>query len=429
MNGRRRSHAHILTCPCASDMIAYFSEMADPPSPNHSESAPWVEIGWVVVPSVSDELQEALVEATREVRDRLSQAFPHYDFRNTLVRRSIPNARGLRELVDLLDLGTLERDAARWDFACVVTDEDLRARDKPFTFGAPASSLNVCALSTARLRPAGAGAGDDDADAGSLVSRLSALFFHLFGHLNDLPHASSSDDYMYPPHTAADLDEMRRFSARGLAILDSELSKEADLRVEEEPEQRGLLRFYLASAWRNRADIVQSVIKAQPWSFVLRLSKLATTAISTLIILMLTAEAWDVGTSQTPLGATLSSVLAVAATASYVLRRQGLLRRARGRRLSEQRVASNVSIVCVVLAAMLTTYICLFLISLTFALLAFPSLMLGGWVTPAEAQLGLSDYLVMAAFVATFGVVLGALGASFEGATYFRHATIVDEET
>jgi hypothetical protein len=35
----------------------------------------------------------------------------------------------------------------------------------------------------------------------------------------------------------------------------------------------------------------------------------------------------------------------------------------------------------------------------------------------------------MCGFVATLGVVLGALGASFESENYFRHVVLVDEET
>lgn len=401
--------------------------MASPPDSNLPDPAPWVEIGWVVVPSVSEELQQSVVEAAHLVQRHLGRTFPQYRFHSAVVRRNIPDARGLRELIDLVDLGSFEREASGWDFACVVADEDLHAYEKRFTFGAPASSFNVCALSIARLRPADS-ASERSSNCDALASRVMALFLHLFGHLNDLPHEAATSNYMYALHNAADLDHMTEFSVRGLALLDDELRKEADTRVEEEAQRRSALQFYVASAWRNREDIVQSVVKAKPWAFMLRLSKLATTAVSALIILMLTEEAWYLGTSQSGWAVALSSVTAVASTAGYVLRRQGLLRRARGRTLSEQRVASNVSVGCIVLAAMLATYVCLFLMSLGFALLAFPESMLRSWASHSVLPLVYSDYLAMAGFVATIGVVLGALGASFEEAKYFRHAAIIDEE-
>ncbi|MGD8861688.1 MAG: hypothetical protein PVI30_16885 [Myxococcales bacterium] len=399
----------------------------DPEAPQAQSAGPWIEIGWVVVPDATGALADHVREAARRVEDRLRQDFRRYRFRSVILERQLPVEGRVRELVDLIDLGEQEREAAHWDFVCAVTEDDLRAVDKPFALGAPASSMNACVLSVARLRPADELHGDT-LDGPPLPTRIAALFFHLFGHLNDLPHGREPEDFMYAPRDPTDLDRMQRFSEQGMAMLDEELRKEADPRVEEEPGKRTALRFYLESTWRNREDIVHSIAKARPWTFVLRLSRMATTAASTLIILMLTAEAWDLGTSQSPVAVAAASLLAVLLTTTYVLRRQGLLGRLRRDPLTEQRVASDVSVGLIVATAMATTYACLFLLSLAIAELVFPAAMLQDWATHS-APIDQRDYLTMAGFVATLGVLLGALGASFEGEKYFRHAAVVDEET
>ena len=50
------------------------------------------EIGWVVVPSVSEELRQSVVRAADHVQRRLGHAFPHYRFRYSVVRRNIADA-------------------------------------------------------------------------------------------------------------------------------------------------------------------------------------------------------------------------------------------------------------------------------------------------------------------------------------------------
>lgn len=46
-----------------------------------------------------------------------------------------------------------------------------------------------------------------------------------------------------------------------------------------------------------------------------------------------------------------------------------------------------------------------------------------------EGVLTLQHYLSHAGLVAALGIVIGALGASFERQYYFQHITYVDEET
>jgi hypothetical protein len=50
------------------------------------------------------------------------------------------------------------------------------------------------------------------------------------------------------------------------------------------------------------------------------------------------------------------------------------------------------------------------------------------WAASEANPIGADDYAVFVAFVASLGLLIGALGASFESQDYFRHITYVDEE-
>ena len=52
-----------------------------------------------------------------------------------------------------------------------------------------------------------------------------------------------------------------------------------------------------------------------------------------------------------------------------------------------------------------------------------------GWAASLGRPVGHDEVLAFAGFVAALGILVGALGASFEDQTYFRHVAYVDEET
>jgi hypothetical protein len=161
----------------------------------------------------------------------------------------------------------------------------------------------------------------------------------------------------------------------------------------------------------------------------LRLSRLTTAAISALLILLVTAEVWDVGMQQPPELVVGLSLGALGLTSLYILTRQRLLTRRHTRALSEQTVFTNMAITLVVLLGMLTTYGLLFTGALTLGLVFFPRQVITGWATSLQDTMHMVHYLVLAAFVASLSLLIGALGASFEQQHYFRHITYIDEET
>ncbi|MBT0961566.1 hypothetical protein [Denitromonas iodatirespirans] len=387
-----------------------------------------LDLGWLVFGEPGPEAAEVLRLARQRVLDRLGELFPRFDWQLTVIRRPKAVLHSPCEGSLLLQEGLVEHDERGWDFSFVITSADLQTYYKSYAFAMPSRALSVAVVSLARLLPHdGAAKATDHA---AQAERLCHLFLHLLGDLNGIEHRAEATDYMSAPTEAEALDAMDHFDPATVDALGAELDDVADIRLEERPQSSttGMLGFYLLAIWHLRGDIFSAVIQAEPWQFPIRLNRLTTGAVSTLLILMMTAEAWDLGLGQ-PLGRMSALSLAIlVGTSVFILRRQKLLlRRARGH-LSEQIVLTNTAITLVVFLGMASTYLLLLSLSLIAAHLLFSPALVSGWAPSVTGPIGAGHYVALGQLIASFGILIGSLGASFEGHHYFRHIAYVDEE-
>jgi len=394
-----------------------------------------VEVGWVLAGAFDEVDRRALALARTRLAELLTAWFSGFCWRFPVVWRRELRPASPVEPIELLEAATDERDHGRWDFVLVVTAAALKSHYKPFALGAPSSALDAAVISTQRLDPIVEDEqAEEDERIETIARRVTALAVHLLGHLNDLPHQDDPADFMYDLKTAADLDRMRYLQDR--ARMEEALREVAAERLEETATYRrpGLARrrgarlgFGLRVLWREWRNIWEAVRDVEPWLFPLRFSRLTTAAFSALVFLLMTAEVWELGMSQPPLRVAALALLTLAATSLYLLQRQHLLRRHRWEtRLSEQRTVASVAASVAVVLGMATTFLLIFLAVLLIGKLLFSFRLISGW---AALEPTWRHYLTFAGFVATLGLVAGALGASFEQEVYFRHVLLIDEET
>jgi hypothetical protein len=313
-----------------------------------------------------------------------------------------------------------------------VTAADLGARNQPFALATPSQALATAALSFARLDPGLRDARRSTADRAAVVGqRLAALALHALGHLNGLGHEPEPTAWMHPPRTPADLDRPRAFTPASRAELAGELADVADPRLEERSAARRLsdAAFTARALWHGRADVADAVVQTRPWLFPFQLSKLTTAAFSTLVVLVITAEAWDLGTRQPPALVAALGLAALLGTSAYLVRKQRLLARRHRRGRTEQQAVTAASVLLALALGMATTYALLFGTTLVLGALLFDAQILAGWAATLGEPVGPGHLLTFAGFVAALGIGVGALGASFEEQTYFRWVAYVDEET
>jgi hypothetical protein len=333
--------------------------------------------------------------------------------------------------VTLLEAAAVERDTRRWDFVLVMTESELVSHEVPFALGMPARSLGAAVLSTAHLEPMVPEGEDSPYPSDCFISRVERLVLHLLGHLNGLGHVEAETSVMAVSRLTDDLDRMEGYGAEELEALRAALRQVADLRLEEQMDGSRLHPswFYLTVAWRHGNDIWHNVRVLQPWRFPVRLNKLTIAGATTLLVLLMTAEAWELGMSQPVPVVALFAAVSLGVSSLFVLVRQGLWGKRRSRRMTEQVAVTNLSMLATVVLGMLTMYALLFGGALVFGWLFFHPTLERAWAATVEAPLDLERHLVFSAFVATLGLLVGALGATFEEESYFRHVACVDEET
>ena len=392
-----------------------------------------IDLGIVVYGPMDPVDAEAIRRARAQLIGNLRERFPQYRWRVPLIRRPEFRQPTRVEPVTLLQHGVEERDVHGWDFGILITGSDLIPHYKSRAMAVVARLLDLGVISTARLDPFAFDETESESNRlEGLTTRLTTLMRHVVGHLCGLPNVSDPENLMYDLDSVGELDRMVRAEPAQTQQMAAYLAQIDDARLEELHGHRhrswlNRLGFYVRSVGINRHEVFDAVRHARPWEFPQRLSRLTTAAISSLIILMMTAESWELALSQ-QLGGMVGLLLAVLlGTTAYVIQRQRLLTRREHRRLTEQLVISNVSTVLIVLAGMATMALALFALSMVAGVGLFSFDVVTKWGGLDGA--GWDDYVIMSLFVTSLGLFVGALGASFEDHYDVRHITFVDEET
>lgn len=382
-----------------------------------------IECGWLLARDLDASHREVVEAARDRVRSVLSAAFPGFVWRFP-VAVSPPSPRSASgEPAALLQQGAVERSQRGWDFALVVTSHDLRSYYKSHALAVPSRALAVAVLSLARIEPT------DGGSQAAHARRAAALSLHLLGDLNGIWHADDADSWMHAPQSAADLDTPNTFDASQHDQLERALREVADLRLEEGESPGSATVFYLRAAHARAAEIASAVFQARPWELPLRLSRLTAASLSALFVFLITAEAWDLGVSQTARSVLGVAVAVLASTTVFILHRQKLLLRRASTRPTEQEVVTNVTAVLVVFLGLASAFAVLFTLALMIEHTLFSAEIVARWAPALARDRHAEALLTMAGLTSSFALVIGSLGASLEGNDYFRHVIYADEET
>lgn len=392
-----------------------------------------IEIGVVISGQLDTVDRRAVSRAINQLHELLPDLYS--DFRFAVFPLSRPETinQGYVEPSLLLQQAVEERDNKRWDFAFVVTAAELVSVYSCYSFAALSRQLDAAVISLASIDPRAVGVDvDDQQRIECIADRLRVLVMHALGHLNGAGPSEDPASYLHHPEQLEDLDRMDRLSPDEIAKQRLALEEIADQRLEEDSSGKRLpaLNFLSRAAWINRREIFEAVVASRPWQFPRRLSRLTIAAVSTFAILYITAEAWDLALTQDGWHVLVAVLLTVLIATFHVITTQQLLLR-RGRYRSEQNVVTSSSAFLIVLCGMLTTWFALFMLGIIVGGLLFSPSVITHWAASAGLSPGdvtIGSRMQMASFTASVGLLIGALGASFESQHYFRHVILVDEE-
>ncbi|WP_138934973.1 hypothetical protein [Roseovarius arcticus] len=356
-------------------------------------------------------LEAALAHVPRLSTKSLAFAGPHLT----------PRA-GKYAPLDFLEVGLAEKLERDLPFLLIVTEVDLSSSSLAYTLALPSRLTNIAIISTRRLDPGFWGYAPDPEKA---ATRLATLMLHSFGHLVALKHERDPANVMYPLEGVEDLDHMRQLTKAQQERIAHMLPQEAN----ERSTRDGKLVFACRILIQDAGAITRAVMRANPFRLLTRMPTMLAAALSVIIVLLFSAETWDVAHAVTVSQIVLFSIISLAA-AVFVLYRAFAFNTllSRDRRITE----SSVVTIAVTFLSLLLTLLVMFMFFgglMYFGILTvFPQQLMESWPGAGEATTAL-DHLKLSLFLAAMGVLAGSLGGRSDSRDLVRGVLFILEDT
>lgn len=363
----------------------------------------------------ADERDPARLQLYRDVREQLLEAltaqFPQFQWQIAVVNRHRFSPLGAIDPLTLLEFAVQEKIAHRLDYVLALVPNELSFRDRAPTWGVPSSALEAGVIST------GAEAAPD-----VRADSLAAMSLHLLGHLWGLEHCGEGP--MRPLPARAPDAGLAPFPADQQRTIVDRLDEVADARIEEERRRLSTLAFYWRTFTADPRGILTDLWGYAPWKLPFRLGRLTAGAVTFMVILLLTAETWEVGVNFAPAGVLAATVAAIPAAAAFLFVGQNLAKMSGSGHLREQLVRTRLVLYGSLLAGMASLWVVLSIVAFLVGL-AMPDHVLVKWLTERPDAFTLARY---SAFMATLGLLGGALGGNLEDEGNFKAKFLFDEE-
>ncbi len=316
--------------------------------------------------------------------------------------------------------------AGPYDLVVVVTDVPLVSRRRRFVAGLASPVSRVVVVSTRRLSAASRGTPARALDSEAVRWNAATLLLHLLGHVLGARHEADGETVMAP----FEFDPSRESTPTFAADVERHLGRVAG-RIPDEAAARGSVRrfaFHVLSALRNPEQVVGALAGSRPLGLPLSLPKLATGAVAPALVIVFSAESWDVGLHLTNGTAALFAAASVLAAAVHLLFVHSLSFPRRSRQPTTEHMALvNVTVFLVLVGAMVGLFALVASVVLAIEFLVFPPQLMADWPSLENPAVDLVDRVRTAGFISTVGMLSGALAGGLESRDVLRHLALFRE--
>lgn len=370
-----------------------------------------------------DRLQSFAVRAAEDAVDELASA-TDVTWRFYLEDPARLPDHDRRRPSEFLDRATHRMVEGPYDLVVVVTDVPLVSSRERFVPGLASPLSRVTVLSTRNLRSAPRGEPRRSLDHEAVRWNAATLLVHLVGHVLGARHRDADGGVMEPfqfvperrdvPPIDADVETSLHRIAREIPAV--------------ETRPRGSvarLAFHARSAVQNPGRILQALINSRAPLLPLSLPKLSTAAVAPTLVIVFSAESWDVGFHMDNVTAGLFAAMSILIAAVYLLFAQNLsFPRKQHQIVTEHTALVNVTVFLVLVLAMLGLFMLVWVIILVIEMVVFPPNLMSNWPSLEDPAVGFVDLVRTGAFISTIGVLSGALAGGLESRTIVSHLTL-----
>ncbi|NHN47135.1 hypothetical protein G9464_05915 [Halostella sp. JP-L12] len=329
---------------------------------------------------------------------------------------------------EFLDRATHRMVEGPYDLVLVVTDVPLVTSGERFVPGLASPLSRIAVVSTRDLRSAPRGEPRRALDQEAVRWNAATLLIHLVGHVLGARHRDADGGVMEPFR----FDPERRSVPPVDADVERHLRRIAgEIPADEARPQGSLSRFafHLRSAGRSPGQVLQALANSRAPLLPLSLPKLSTAALTPTLVIVFSAESWDVGFHMANVTAALFAVVSVVAAALYLLFVQNLsFPRKRHRVVTEHTALVNVTVFLVLLLAMAGLFALVWGIILVIELVVFPANLMSNWPSLEDPTVGFVDLVRTGAFISTIGVLSGALAGGLESRLIVSHLALFPDQ-
>lgn len=329
---------------------------------------------------------------------------------------------------DFLDRASLQMAEGPYDLVVVVTDVALMSRKNILSAGLGSSVTRVAVISTKNIlstqrRVATRTYHDEPVQLNTVY-----LLLHLIGHILGVKHSAVSPlmrDFNFKKSIAA----VPSFTEKERAFLKKNSANLPDRELKNGNFLETFI-FHLLMTFRHLGKYFKPLLRN--WAILLPLSlpNLATAAVAPALILVFTAEIWDVGLGMTNGTATFFAIISIMFGSFYLVRVQNLfLPRKEKRILTEHLAVANAVIYTSVFLACIGLFILVGGLMMIIELYVFPPDLITTWPTLNKPEVTLADKIRLAAFISTVGVTTGALAGGLESKTLIQHLALFKYKT
>lgn len=320
---------------------------------------------------------------------------------------------------DFLDAATQRMAEGPYDLVTVVTDVGLVSRKQNTVPGLSSAVTRTAILSLRKMTTTGKGLPSLSFSDQKVRISGASLYLHLMSQIFNLPGRDLfQKDLKIPAFDATQKKEMRKQAEK---LPDRELEK--GTLVES-------LVFHILMSLRNPREVFTPLLKNNSLLLPLSLPGLATAAVAPAIILIFTAEIWDVGLGMSNKTATLFALISVMLASFYLVSVQNLfLPRKEKRILTEHLAVANSVIYLSIFLACIGLFLLVGLLMVLLEFYVFPPDLMQTWPTLETGNIGFEEKLRLAVFISTIGVTTGALAGGLEKRTVIQHLALFRSKT
>lgn len=326
---------------------------------------------------------------------------------------------------DFLDPATLKMAEGPYDLIVVVTDVGLMSRSNTLVYGLCSEVSRVVVISTRKFISTERRKDPLSLEDEKVKNNGSYLLLHLIGHILGLDHAAAGDSKVMKSFAfGGNRKSLPHFTEKEQKILKKDSGKIPDRELINGNWLETFI-FHLLMTLRHPKKFFKPLLTNKAILLPLSLPGLATAAVAPAIILIFTAEIWDVGLGMTNSTAIFFAIVSIMLASFYLVRVQSLfLPRKEKRIITEHLAVANSVIYISIFLACIGLFLLVGGLMMIIEIYVFPSDLMQTWPTLNKPEITIYDKLRLAVFISTVGVTTGALAGGLESRTLIRHLAL-----